>query len=165
MTKKMTYVLSGVSNEFFTKKPEQYFIIDVRTPEEYVGEYIPQEFSGEHIRLSLNIPLSADETGKVVDLEGRLLHVPSDTTAIFHCRSGRRTKNNEEMLIQWARDNGFAHVRFMSGGIQEWKNWGRATVIPQNPSVAQSSKPRFLKVVTQKESVLPEESALQVSMK
>ncbi|CUU10267.1 Rhodanese-related sulfurtransferase, partial [Candidatus Kryptobacter tengchongensis] len=77
-------------------------LLDVRTKE---------EFSEEHIKNALNIP--------VQELEKRLdeLKKYKNFEIIVYCRSGARSRRASEILVK----NGFKFVYNLSGGIIEWK--------------------------------------------
>ncbi|OGT41038.1 MAG: hypothetical protein A3F13_10110 [Gammaproteobacteria bacterium RIFCSPHIGHO2_12_FULL_40_19] len=98
---------------YFRNTNNKFEIVDVRTREEY---------ENEHISGALLVPLN--------QLKNTRFHAQPDTTAVFHCHSGRRTQQNQMELRDWAVLNGFKDVRFMIGGIEEWKGWGFPTVVP-----------------------------------
>ncbi len=81
------------------KDKNKYFLLDVRTPEEYKEGFIEN---------SILIPLS--------ELEGRLSEIPADKPVIIYCRSGNRSAQAAEILIK----NKFNPVYNMLGGITEW---------------------------------------------
>jgi rhodanese-related sulfurtransferase len=81
------------------KDKDKYFLLDVRTPEEYKEGFIEN---------SILIPLS--------ELEGRLSEIPADKPIIVYCRSGNRSMQAAEILIK----NKFSPVYNMLGGITEW---------------------------------------------
>lgn len=75
-------------------------IIDVREPLEYDREHIPG---------SRNIPL--DELGKQDFLSER------HKLAIFHCKSGGRTRFAQSLLMA----TGFNNIYCLENGIEQWK--------------------------------------------
>jgi rhodanese-related sulfurtransferase len=75
-----------------------YFLLDVRTPEEY---------SEGHIEGANLIP--------VQELESRLDEIPGDKQIIVYCRSGNRSRTAASILME----NGFGMVYDM-GGINSW---------------------------------------------
>ncbi|MBM3699407.1 MAG: rhodanese-like domain-containing protein [Actinobacteria bacterium] len=79
-----------------------YFLIDVRTEEEYMQGYI------ETANL---IPLQ--------ELESRLDEIPKNKQIIIYCRSGNRSREAANILI----NNGFGMVYDM-GGIIDWQQAG-----------------------------------------
>lgn len=81
------------------KDKNKYFLLDVRTPEEYKEGFIEN---------SILIPLS--------ELEGRLSEIPADKPIIVYCRSGNRSMQAAEILVK----NNFNPVYNMLGGITEW---------------------------------------------
>jgi phage shock protein E len=81
----------------------EYFILDVRTREEY---------EQGHIAGSVLIPNEV--------LLNRLDEVPRDKPILVYCRSGRRGAISSQDLI----DNGFSEVYNMEGGIAAWQNAG-----------------------------------------
>jgi phage shock protein E len=81
----------------------EYFILDVRTREEY---------DAGHIAGSVLIPNEV--------LLNRLDEVPRDKPILVYCRSGRRGAISSQDLI----DNGFSEVYNMEGGIAAWQNAG-----------------------------------------
>lgn len=80
-------------------KSGSYFILDVRTPEEFKEGYIEG---------AILIPLA--------ELESRLYEIPKDKPIIVYCRSGRRSASAEDILVK----NGFREVYNMKGGITAW---------------------------------------------
>ena len=81
------------------KDKNKYFLLDVRTPEEYEEGFIEN---------SILIPLS--------ELESRLSEIPADKPIIVYCRSGNRSMQAAEILIK----NKFNQVYNVLGGITEW---------------------------------------------
>ena len=78
-------------------------LIDVREPDEYIREHIPQA----HL-----VPLSGfnpDDFPK-----------EHDKIAIFHCRSGSRTEGAAPQILS----SGFKDVYQLQGGIQAWRKAG-----------------------------------------
>ena len=89
-------------------------LIDIRDDSERAELWIPQ---------SRWMPL----TGLRAGLKGQ----PEKTVGIFHCRSGRRTHANRDMLAAVGHDEAYV----MDGGIQAWQQAGcptesKSTVIP-----------------------------------
>lgn len=75
-----------------------HILIDVRTSGEYGTGYIPG---------AINIP--------VEELANRLDEVPKDVPVVLYCRSGNRSADASEILLE----NGFTDV-YDLGGIQDW---------------------------------------------
>jgi rhodanese-related sulfurtransferase len=80
---------------------EDLFVIDVREPYEY------EEFNigAENIPLG-NLLASLDQLADY-----------KDTEIVIHCKSGRRSEAAKQLLLQ----AGFAHVRNLLGGMDDWK--------------------------------------------
>ena len=86
------------------KNNQDYIILDVRTKE---------EFNEGHLEDAILIPVS--------ELESRLGELPKDKPIITYCKSGGRSGNAAEILV----DNGFKEVYDMTGkGIIEWEEKG-----------------------------------------
>jgi len=84
------------------------FVLDVRTQEEW-NEY--------HAPNTTLIPLD--------QLPARLNEVPRDRQIVVVCRSGNRSQEGREILL----DAGFEQVTSMAGGLSEW----RASGYPVDP--------------------------------
>lgn len=80
-------------------------LIDVRQPEEYVGEL--GHIAGSKL-LSLN------------ELPERLNELPKDETVVFICRSGGRSGR----AAVYALEHGFEHVYNLKGGMLLWNQLG-----------------------------------------
>ncbi|MCZ7400441.1 MAG: rhodanese-like domain-containing protein [Candidatus Methanoperedens sp.] len=78
-------------------------ILDVRTQEEY---------DAGHIRNSTLIPVQV--------LDKRWNELPRDKKILVYCRSGHRSLQASEILV----NNGFKEIYNMKGGIMEWINAG-----------------------------------------
>ena len=85
------------------KDKNKYFLLDVRTQEEYRGGFIEN---------SILIP--------VTELESRLSEIPSGKPIIVYCASGNRSKQAAQILVK----NNFNPVYNMLGGITEWAKKG-----------------------------------------
>lgn len=85
-------------------KDKNVLVLDVRTAE---------EFSEEHIKGAINIP--------VQEIERQLneLKKYKNYEIIVYCRSGNRSRKASEILVK----NGFKHVYNLTGGIIEWKKY------------------------------------------
>ncbi len=83
------------------------FILDVRTQEEY---------DAGHIMNSTLIPLET--------LTTQLNEIPKDKKILVYCRSGIRSAQASEILV----NNGFKNVYNMNGGIEAWIKSGFETV-------------------------------------
>ena len=79
----------------------EVFLLDVRTQEEFDEGYIEG---------AILIP--------DYELESRLSEVPEDAKILVYCRSGRRSVDASNILI----DAGYTDVYNMLGGINDWKD-------------------------------------------
>ena len=79
------------------------FVLDVRTPEEWNEYRIPN---------TTLIPLD--------QLAARLGEVPRDRPIVVVCRSGNRSQQGRDILL----NAGFEGVVSMSGGLSEWRASG-----------------------------------------
>lgn len=82
---------------------EDILVLDVRSPDEFVGEQ-------GHIKGALNIPLDVlpDRLSELGDYEERSI--------ILVCRSDRRSSQAAQLLAR----QGFADVHVVRGGMTEW---------------------------------------------
>lgn len=81
----------------------EYFLLDVRTQEEY---------DAGHIDSPVLIPYD--------ELENRLDEVPADMPVLVYCRTARRSAIASRVLA----DNGYSKVYNMAGGIAAWQDAG-----------------------------------------
>ena len=95
-------------NEAYEMSQRGAFVLDVRTPEEW------NEF---HAPNSTLIPLD--------QLASRLNEVPRDRQIVVVCRSGNRSQQGRDLLL----NAGFEQVTSMTGGLSEW----RASGFPVEP--------------------------------
>lgn len=79
------------------------FILDVREPEEWNQLHIPE---------ATLIPLG--------ELSTRLNEVPKDREVVVVCRSGNRSAQGRDILL----DAGFTDVTSMAGGMNQWQTQG-----------------------------------------
>ena len=70
----------------------------------------PDEYSTAHIAETTLIPMS-QLTDRVVELEPH-----RNDAIVVHCHHGGRSLR----VTNWLRNQGFAHVSNMAGGIDEW---------------------------------------------
>jgi rhodanese-related sulfurtransferase len=89
------------------KRDSGAFILDVRQPEEWNEAHIPD---------STLIPLD--------QLSNRLNELPKDQEIVVVCRSGNRSAQGRDILLQ----AGFTDVTSMAGGLNQWKVAGYPTV-------------------------------------
>jgi rhodanese-related sulfurtransferase len=85
------------------KRDQGAFILDVRQPEEW------QQF---HIPGATLIPLG--------ELPNRLNEVPKDRPVVVVCRTGRRSAEGRDILL----NAGYPEVTSMAGGVTEWQAQG-----------------------------------------
>lgn len=78
-------------------------LIDVREPDEYVREHIPEA----HL-----VPLSGFNPGDFPKEHEKI--------AVFHCRSGGRTESAAPQILR----TGFNGVYQLEGGLQAWRRAG-----------------------------------------
>ncbi len=79
------------------------FILDVREP---------SEWTQAHIAGATLIPLG--------DLPNRLSEVPKDREVVVVCRTGHRSAQGRDILLQ----AGFTQVTSMAGGLTQWQAQG-----------------------------------------
>ena len=92
---------------------QDYIILDVRTPDEFKEGYIEG---------AMLIP--------VLELDNRLGELPKDKPIIIYCRSGIRSRNAANILVE----NGFTQIYDM-GGILDWIDKGYP-VIEEGETIA-----------------------------
>lgn len=92
---------------------QDYIILDVRTSD---------EFNEGHIEGAVLIPVD--------ELEGRLDELPVDKPIITYCKSGGRSRNAANILVE----NGFTQIYYM-GGILDWIDKGYP-VIEEGETIA-----------------------------
>ena len=83
------------------------FVLDVRQPEEWEQVHIPG---------ATLIPLG--------ELQARSNEVPKDVKVLVVCRSGNRSQQGRDILI----NAGFSQVTSMSGGVTNWQSEGNPVV-------------------------------------
>ena len=93
--------------EAATKWESGTFLLDVREPEEWA------DF---HVAGTTLIPLA--------ELPNRLSELPKDQEIVVICRSGNRSKQGADILLE----GGFTQVSSMAGGLKEWVAAGYPTV-------------------------------------
>ena len=90
-------------DEAYSKYQAGAFVLDVRTQEEW-NEY--------HAPNTALIPLD--------QLPARLSEVPQDKEIVVVCRSGNRSQQGRDILL----NAGFKQVTSMTGGLNEWRSKG-----------------------------------------
>ncbi|MCB0377491.1 MAG: rhodanese-like domain-containing protein [Bdellovibrionales bacterium] len=97
--------VEDVSPDEVNAKKDQLCLVDVRSPDEYVGPL-------GHIEGSILIELN--------ELPHSLEKLPRQRTIVFICRSGRRSANATAI----AKDKGFESAFNMKGGMLLWNEMG-----------------------------------------
>lgn len=85
------------------KRDQGAFILDVREPSEWTSFHIPG---------ATLIPLG--------QLPDRLVEVPRDKEVVVVCRTGNRSQQGRDILLQ----AGFKQVTSMAGGVTQWQSQG-----------------------------------------
>ena len=83
------------------------FVLDVREPDEWTEMHVPD---------STLIPLG--------ELTSRLSEVPTDRPIVVICRSGNRSAQGRDLLL----DAGYTNVTSVAGGIRDWQAQGQPVV-------------------------------------
>ncbi|MFC7292793.1 rhodanese-like domain-containing protein [Hirschia litorea] len=91
-------------SEFRAYEPSNNFdaLVDVRSPEEYAEQHIPN---------SINIPLA--------DLSDALPQFTQGASILFICKSGLRSMK----AVSFAKAVGFSNTKSLEGGIAAWSNY------------------------------------------
>jgi len=90
-------------DEAYRKYEEGVYLLDVRTPEEWIEYHAPN---------TTLIPLD--------QLEARVNEVPLDQEIVVVCRSGNRSQIGRDIL----RQAGYEQVTSMAGGLKAWQAAG-----------------------------------------
>ena len=90
------------------KDNSNFVILDVRTPEEFLGEYIEN---------AVNLDYYSDTFRNDLD------KLDKNKTYLIYCRSGRRSENTLNIM----EELDFREVYNMLGGIIKWKSEGLPT--------------------------------------
>jgi len=90
------------------KDNPNFLILDVRTPEEFLGEYIEN---------AVNLDYYSDTFRSDLD------KLDKNKTFLIYCRSGRRSENALNIM----KELDFREVYNMLGGIIKWKSEGLPT--------------------------------------
>jgi|SRR5665648_16148 len=90
------------------KDNPNFVILDVRTPEEFLGEYIEN---------AINLDYYSDTFRDDLD------KLDKNKTYLIYCRSGRRSENALNIM----KELDFKEVYNMLGGITKWKSEGLPT--------------------------------------
>ena len=89
--------------------PDQLFVLDVRTPQEYAEGHVPG---------AVNVPQD--------QLASRLAEVPKDKDVVIYCRSGRRSALAADVLAA----NGYSRLSHLEGDMNAWIEKGRPVAKP-----------------------------------
>ncbi len=98
-----------VSIDEVNAQKNSLYLVDVRRPDEWVGEY--GHIEGAELLTLDYLPQKIDE-------------LPKDKTIVFICRSGARSANATAFLLE----NGFTEVYNMKGGMMAWTAKNYATI-------------------------------------
>ena len=90
-------------------RPDQLFVLDVRTPQEYAEGHVPG---------AVNVPQD--------QLASRLAEVPKDKDVVIYCRSGRRSALAADVLAA----NGYSRLSHLDGDMNAWIEKGRPVAKP-----------------------------------
>jgi rhodanese-related sulfurtransferase len=90
-------------SEAYSKYQNGAYVLDVRTQEEWADFHAPN---------TTLIPLD--------QLPARLNEIPRDREIVVVCRSGNRSKQGRDILL----NAGFQQVTSMQGGLNEWRASG-----------------------------------------
>lgn len=91
--------------------PPNALVLDVREPEEFAREHVPD---------AINIPQA--------ELASRLDEVPRDRPVLTICQSGSRSVRSAQFL----RQQGYQQVASVAGGTRAWHDEGRPVVVSEN---------------------------------
>jgi rhodanese-related sulfurtransferase len=97
----------SVQQAYELYQQEDVFVLDVREPFEWDEVHIPN---------TTLIPLG--------ELAGRVNEVPKDAKIVVVCRSGNRSQEGRDILLQ----AGFENVTSMNGGVVSWRSMGYPTI-------------------------------------
>jgi rhodanese-related sulfurtransferase len=89
------------------------YVLDVRTPEEYVAGHVPG---------AVNIPYDR--------LASRIAEVPRDRDVVLYCRTGRRAGIAAEVLAA----GGYTRLEHLTGDIVAWTAQGLPLETPKDPA-------------------------------
>ena len=82
------------------QSPEQFFIIDLMSKEDYTGRHIPG---------AVNIPIG--------ELENRASEIPNDKTVVAVCEHGLMKST---IGLQRLQQMGFSNAMKLTGGNESW---------------------------------------------
>lgn len=137
-------IIATISVDEFEKKlneSKDYLLIDVRTPE---------EFMGGHLQNSANINYNAD------DFSERIQKLDKTKTIMIYCLSGGRSSNAASEMSKL----GFNKIYNMQGGIISWRNANKPMVTTTNTIEKGMTIEEFNKMVTNDKYVLVDFNAV-----
>jgi rhodanese-related sulfurtransferase len=91
-----------IKPEVLLKSPADYYILDVRSPEEFADGHVPGAFNIPHYAIIDNI----------TELKAK-----SDKDIVVYCRSGRRAWSAEQMMMK----HGITNIQHLEGDMLEWQ--------------------------------------------
>lgn len=100
------------SEELTEGSLEGYYILDIRSSEEYEVSHLPN---------SRMLDYETFSPDQVID-------IPKDANVLVYCSVGYRSERAGEQL----QAAGYTHVQNLYGGIFDWKNKGNQVVNPSN---------------------------------
>lgn len=100
------------SDELNQSALKEYYILDIRSPEEYEVSHLPESRMFNYETFSPN---------QVID-------IPKDAKVLVYCSVGYRSERAGEQL----QKAGYTNVQNLYGGIFDWKNKGNEVVNPTN---------------------------------
>ncbi|MDW3197583.1 MAG: rhodanese-like domain-containing protein [Cytophagales bacterium] len=100
------------SEELTNSDLEEYYILDIRSPEEYEISHLPE---------SRMLNFETFSPDQVID-------IPKDAKVLVYCSVGYRSERAGEQL----QEAGYQNVQNLYGGIFDWKNKGKEVVNPAN---------------------------------
>lgn len=101
-----------VKSEEISSEIEGYYILDIRSREEYEVSHLPN---------SRMLDYDTFSPDQVID-------IPKDAKVLVYCSVGYRSERAGEKLLQ----AGYTKVQNLYGGIFDWKNKGNEVVNPLN---------------------------------
>ena len=108
---------TGISPQALSERRSQAtaapFVLDVRSPEEYVSGHVPG---------AVNIPFD--------QVAGRLAEIPKDQDLVLYCRSGRRARIAADVLVA----NGYASPLLLEGDMAGWERADLPVERPADPA-------------------------------
>lgn len=101
--------LDAAYDMLFEDKPEDLVVIDVRTPEEFRANRLP-----DAVLIDIYEP----------DFQARIAELDRDVPYLLYCRSGNRSQQARQIM----EDLGFRDVADVEGGMVAWLEDGKPFV-------------------------------------